>query len=186
MKKILILLVTLMSFSLVQAQVGNPVPDPIVPGGLSVEIEDVFQIPASSSSNPLARINILKTSKDNTGRHFVNDLRGNLYVIINAVPSVFLDLEAVRSNFVDSPGLGTGFGMFEFHPEFQSNGIFYTTHAEAPNSGTPDFTPPVSATILLQWVLTEWTASDPQADVFSGSSRELIRVDFPGTIHGYI
>jgi len=184
LNKSMFLFVCLLSFVAVQAQVGDPVPDPIVQGGLSVEIEDVFQIPASSSSNPLARINILKTSKDNTGRHFVNDLRGKLYVIINAVPSVFLDLEAVRSNFVDSPGLGTGFGMFEFHPEFQSNGIFYTTHAESPNSGTPDFTPPISATIRLQWVLTEWTASDPQANVFSGSSRELMRVDFPGTIHG--
>ncbi|MEL6824182.1 MAG: PQQ-dependent sugar dehydrogenase, partial [Calditrichota bacterium] len=64
------------------------------------------------------------------------------------------------------------------------NGIFYTTHAESENSGTPDFIPPVATSIDLQWVLTEWIASDPQADIFSGSSRELMRVDFPGTIHG--
>ncbi|MGH1364071.1 MAG: PQQ-dependent sugar dehydrogenase [Calditrichia bacterium] len=166
------------------AQVNDPVPAPIEFGTISVELEDVATIPSSSTSRPLARINILKTSKDNSNRHFLNDLRGKLYVINGGVPSVYLDLDAQRPDFVDSPGLGTGFGMFEFHPEFQNNGIFYTTHAEQANSGTPDFTPPITVSISLQWVLTEWTATDPTANVFSGSSREMMRVDFPGTIHG--
>jgi len=173
-----------LSMQFAVAQVNDPIPGPIRFGLISVELEDVATIPSSDNIAPLARINMLKTSKDNSGRNFVNDLRGKLYVLVNSVPSVYLDLGALQADFVDSPGLGTGFGMFEFHPEFQSNGIFYTTHAENGTAGTPDFTPPISVSISLQWVLTEWTATDPAANVFVGSSREMMRVDFPRTSHG--
>ena len=167
------------------SQISDPIPGHITKTGLSVEIVDVFQIPASSNQTPRARINIMKNSPDNLNRLFVNDLRGKLYIIINNTPDVYLDLAALHPNFTDSPGLGTGFGMFAFHPQFAANGKFYTSHAEAPGSGSPDFQPPVAGTpIRLQWVITEWTATNPPDNTFSGSSRELLRIDFPGTIHG--
>jgi glucose/arabinose dehydrogenase len=33
-------------------------------------------------------------------------------------------------------------------------------------------------------VITEWTASSPSANVFAGTRRELLRIDYNGTIHG--
>jgi len=36
----------------------------------------------------------------------------------------------------------------------------------------------------MQWVLTEWKATDPKAETFSGTKRELMRIDMPSGIHG--
>jgi hypothetical protein len=36
----------------------------------------------------------------------------------------------------------------------------------------------------MQWVLTEWKADDPQARVFKGSSREILRVSNASQAHG--
>jgi glucose/arabinose dehydrogenase len=36
----------------------------------------------------------------------------------------------------------------------------------------------------MQWVLTEWKANNPNADVFSGTSRELLRINVVTGIHG--
>ena len=186
MKNILINIIAL-NFSIITAfsQITDPIPDTITKSGLSVEIEDVLQIPPSDNEQPLARINILKMSPDNLNRQFVNDLRGKLYVIIDNIPSVYLDLAAQHPNFIDSPGLGTGFGMFAFHPQFMINGKFYTSHGEATGSGSADFQPPVPGTpIHMQWVIMEWTAPNPLDNSFSGTSRELLRIDFPGNKHG--
>ena len=117
--------------------IDDPVPDPIVKSGLSVKIVDFVQVPASSSSLPLARINLLYHSRDNTGALFVNDLRGKLYVIDSGIVTTYLDLASLHPNFVDTPGKGTGFGCFAFHPDFATNGIFYTVHSEDPGFAPP-------------------------------------------------
>ena len=54
---------------------------PILDLGLRVEIEDVLQLPATAPSAPLARVNVLREAPDGSGRVFVNDLRGPLYVV---------------------------------------------------------------------------------------------------------
>lgn len=183
--RIIITLFILAAFPLF-GQIVNPLTTPIAKSGVSVNLENFIQMPSSSSSAPLARINIMKPAGDGSGRLFVNDLRGELFLIKDGSVSTYLDLAAERSDFNDSPGLGSGFGMFAFHPEFASNGKFYTTHAEDPGSGTPDVNLLVTPSqIDLQWVLSEWTASDPAADVFSGSSREMLRINTPSYIHGF-
>src|SRR5262249_35418647 len=69
---------------------------------------------------------------------------------------------------------------FEFHPEFVRNGLFYTVHAEraAGNTATPNFVPPgfTARDVTNHNVITEWHATNPAANAFAGTRRELLRV----------
>ena len=69
---------------------------------------------------------------------------------------------------------------FDFHPEFAKNGLFYTVHSErAPgNPATPNFVPPgfTAADATYHNVITEWHATNPAANTFDGTRRELLRV----------
>lgn len=170
--------------TVVYGQVSDPVPESPQTSGIILQLEDFVQIPQSAGSAPRARINHLKPMFDGQGRLVVNDLRGKFWVITNGVVSEYADLDVVFPAFKDSPGLGTGFTSFAFHPDFASNGIFYTAHSENSGSGTADFVNPVVTPIALQGVVTEWTATTPAASTFSGTRREILRVDIPGTIHG--
>ena len=49
----------------------------------------------------------------------------------------------------------------------------------------PDFALPDSIEATLQFVLSEWKFDDPGADSFSGSRRELLRVDMQGGAHTF-
>jgi glucose/arabinose dehydrogenase len=120
----------------------------------------------------------------NTGKLFVVDLRGKLYRLENGKPEVYMDIAKLRPKFINQPGLATGFGSFAFHPEFAKNGLLYTTHTEAPNSGKADFSFADSIKVTVQWVLTEWKVNDPSAATFSGTGRELLRINFVTGIHG--
>lgn len=166
------------------AQLTNPLPERIPAGEIAVEIENWLQLPATASS-PRARLSLMRPAYDGSGRIFLNDLRGPMYVITGGAATEFLDIASMYPNFIDSPGLGTGFHSFAFHPGFATNGRFYTAHTELPNSGPADFAPPVPATIRLQGVIVEWTATDPSANAFAGTRREILRVDLPGTKHGF-
>ena len=169
----------------VQAQgaIDDPVPDQIVKSGLSVKIVDFVQVPASSSSPPMARINLLYHSRDNTGALFVNDLRGELYVIDSGTVITYLDIASLHPNFVDTPGLGTGFGCFAFHPDFATNGIFYTVHSEGPGFFPPDLVSTSTVGEVVQSVIKEWTADVPLANVFTGTVREILRIAQPSFLH---
>lgn len=166
------------------SQVSNPIPAVIEKSGLDIQLEEFATIPASSGGAPSTRINHMKPVKDGSGRLFVNDLRGKLHVIQNGSVSTYLDLKAEKADFRDSPGLGSGFTSFDFDPEFSTTGKFYTSHSEAAGSGTSDFDIPGDLTMALQGVILEWTASNPAAATFAGTSREVLRIDLDGTIHG--
>ena len=165
--------------------VTNPVPDTIGLSNLVVSLKLVTQIPASSvnGKSPLARITKLDF-EPHTDNVFILDLRGKLYKLKNNRPVVYMDMAKLRTNFIDEAGLGTGFGSFAFHPDFTKNGLFYTTHAEAPGSGKADFGYADSIKVTNQWVLTEWKTDNPRSDTFSGKSRELLRVNMPYVEHG--
>jgi glucose/arabinose dehydrogenase len=60
----------------------------------------------------------------------------------------------------------------------------YTTHTEAPASGKADFGYADSIKVTMQWVLTAWKTITPNADSFSGTSREMLRVNMVNGIHG--
>jgi len=60
----------------------------------------------------------------------------------------------------------------------------YTTHTEAAGSGKADFQYGDSIKVALQWVLTAWKVNDPKAERFSGTGRELLRINMVSGIHG--
>ena len=73
-----------------------------------------------------------------------------------------------------------------FHPDFARNGKFYTAHTEAfaaLKTKTPG--PAPQPNTVVHSVLTEWTATNPAADTFSGTRREMLRLGFASYIHAH-
>ncbi len=165
--------------------IRNPIPEKIPDAGLTLVLEKVLQAPATAEEGIRARINRLQAIRQQgKERLFINDLRGNLYEIRDNSYQVFLDVASYFPDFMEHPGWGTGLAHFEFHPAFNTNGLFYTTHTEKPGSGKADFAYDDSIKVTVQYVLTEWKMDDPQAARFSGSSRELLRANMVTQIHG--
>lgn len=145
-----------------------------------------FPTPAPTDQRLMrtARINTIMELPDRSGRRAVPDLNGKLYLVEDGVPHVYLDVAATFApQFFSGRGLGQGFGYVAFHPEFGSNGRFYTIHTEQASATTevPDY---AQSNTLFHGVITEWTATDPAADTFAGSRREVLRIGFGGQIHG--
>lgn len=172
----------------------NPLPDP-APSSLGIEVEELVQLPESQTTPETQdqrlvrhnRITHLDEVPDGSGRLAVPDMNEILY-LVDKDTGEYVDYLNVRDQFVDNfhnhAGLGTGFGFVEFHPEFAENGLFYTVHTEAGSALTedePDF--PAFGTTGYHSVLTEWTATDPAAETFEGTSREVLRVPFAGRVH---
>lgn len=162
----------------------NPIPAPVEASGITLVVEPYAKVPASAAQPPLARINKM-LPMPGTDRLFIHDLRGKLYEIIGDSVRTFLDIAKLRKDFIEKPGLGTGFGSFAFHPDFASNGLFYTTHTEPPATAPADFAFEDSINVTLQWVLMEWRQADPSSDHFSGTGREMMRVNMVTGIHGF-
>jgi hypothetical protein len=94
-------------------------------------IEEFTTLPASSETAPDTRINTLRAIQmGGKERMFIADLRGGLYEIVDQKPQMYLNVKEQLVDFIDAPGFGSGLGSFAFHPEFETNGIFYTTHTE--------------------------------------------------------
>lgn len=163
--------------------IKDPIPERIPLSDIRIAIEPVAQIPFSSDEYPQTRICKLDF-QPGTGKLFVVDLRGKLYSLVNGQPVVYLDMEKERPRFIHTPGLATGFGSFAFHPEFKTNGLLYTSHTEGPGSGLADFIYNDSIPVMLQWVLSEWKTDKPQNIPFTGTSREILRVNMVHSFHG--
>jgi hypothetical protein len=171
----------------IHAQITNPIPAPIEKRGLMVEIRDIVRLPDTRGLRPIeqdvnpsgwARVSFVRDLPD--GRRFANDSRGFLYLLDrNNQPSVYANVAATFP-FAVYNRLESGFIGFDFHPEFATNGLFYTVHAErAPgNPATPNFAPPgfTAAEATYHNVITEWHATNPAANTFEGTRRELLRV----------
>ena len=165
---------------------SNPIPAPIQKRGLAVEIKDLVRLPetrgklpADQDVNPSgwARVSFVRDLPD--GRRFANDSRGFLYLLdANNQPHVYADVAAAFPNSVYNR-LESGFIGFAFHPEFARNGLFYTIHAERGpgNPKTPDFIPIGYGVKDASYhnIITEWHATNPAANTFEGTRRELLR-----------
>ncbi|MGB3848756.1 MAG: PQQ-dependent sugar dehydrogenase [Tunicatimonas sp.] len=166
----------------------DPIPAKIKHSGLALVLESVAQAPATRPEPPVARINKMDRLVDPSGgtaeRMFVHDLQGVLYEVKNNRFQTYLNLREQQPNFIDKPGLGSGFGSFAFHPEFYDNSLLYTTHTEPAGTKLADYTFADSIEATLQWVVSEWKTDDPSATNFSGQPRELLRVDMVTGIHG--
>jgi hypothetical protein len=165
---------------------SNPFPEPIVKRGIAVEVKDVARLPDTRGLRPAdkdvapeawARVSYVRELPD--GRRFANDSRGFLYLIdANNQPQVYADLAATFPLMVVNR-LESGFISFVFHPEFATNGLIYTVHAEYGwgNPKTPDFIPIGYGLkdVTYHNIITEWRATNPAASRFEGTRRELLR-----------
>jgi hypothetical protein len=164
---------------------SNPLPDPIEKLGLRVAIEEIARLPRTDNLLPpeqdyqgLARVSFVRDIAD--GRRFANDSRGFLYRLRDGTePELYLDFHSLFPRAFYNR-LESGLIGFDFHPEFAENGLFYTIHAESAegNPATVDFVPPSYGPDDANYhnVITEWRASDPAANRFAGTRRELLRV----------
>jgi len=187
MPRSLVLLPALVTAGAVYAQIADPIAERIDKRGLMVEIRDVARLPETRRLRPpdqdvsppgWARINYVRDLAD--GRRFVNDSRGFLYLLDrDSQPSLYLNVGAAFPHAVYNR-LASGFLGFDFHPEFARNGLFYTVHGEHAkgNPARPDFIPPgyMPADVTYHNVITEWRATNPSANIFDGTRRELLRV----------
>ncbi len=175
------------------APITDPIPDPIGTSTLGLVLEEYAQLPGTTPNGTVTdarigsrhnRINYIGEVPDGSGRMYVPDLNGPLYLLEDGEPTVYLDVKARFPNFLSWRGLGSGFGFATFHPEFEDNGRFYTVHTEVPTAPGESTYPPQALTgSSVTSVVTEWTANDPSADSFSGTSREIFRFRFAGQIH---
>ncbi len=166
-------------------QVRNPIPEPIIKRGLSVEIREIARLPDTSRIYPSdqhreghARINYVRDLPD--GRRFANDTRGLLYLLDrDNQPALYLDFGALFP-LTYYEGNSAGLTGFNFHPEFARNGLFYTAHVERAmrNPAVPHFVPPgfKPDDSSYHFIINEWRATNPSANVFEGSRRELLRI----------
>ena len=188
MRTRLVIVVAIFSLTVaIHAQItSNPIAAPILKRGLAVEIQELVRLPDTRSTLPAdqdvspagwARISYVRDLPD--GRRFVNDSRGVLYLIgPNNQLQVYVNVTGLFPNAVYNR-LESGLIGFTFHPEFARNGLFYTVHAErcAGNPKTPDFIPPGFSLkdVTYHNVITEWHATNPAANTFNGTRRELLR-----------
>ncbi len=88
------------------------------------------------------------------------------------------DLQTLNSSYDERGLLG-----FTFHPDFATNGLFYTHHSEPADTAVADF-PLDSAN--HQSVVAEWSAINPGTAGTvgqTGSKRTLLRIDQPAFNH---
>ena len=165
--------------------IANPIVAAIPVSNVVANLEWVATIPSSSKDGklPLTRIVSMGYRPDHAGP-FVLDQRGKLYKLEGGRAIVYMDMAAVKPKFINEPGLATGFGSFAFHPDFMKNGLFYTSHTEAANSAKADFNFEDSIKSAMQWVVTEWKTDQPSSLSFSGTPREILRIDMATGIHG--
>lgn len=152
--------------------------------GLKVELEDFIQLPRLKYSTPDLGITTLRPHPSGDGRLFVSDQGGILYEIDHGAANIFLDMRAHVAGFSIGPGLATGLGSFDFHPDFLNNGLIYITHAEKYSGQQADYRISDSLMAEVQWVLSEWKMDNINDKVFKGTRRELLRLHAPTFGHG--
>ncbi|MGJ9413789.1 PQQ-dependent sugar dehydrogenase [Aeromicrobium sp. CF4.19] len=175
------------------APITDPVPEDPAPADLALELEEVAQLPESEPTpeptDPRImrhnRINFIGEVPDDSGRRYVPDLNGPMYLLDEeGRETEYLDVREHDEHFFSGRGMGSGFGFVTFHPEFAENGKFYTTHTvstEGIEANEPTY--PNQPDAFVQSVVTEWTADDPAAQRFSGTTREVFRFGFTQQIH---
>ena len=162
--------------------VGNPF-TPIRDSGIRARLTPLAVLPADSTVPDTARalIQYATPLRDGTGRLFINDLKGQLYVTSTAGAPVatYLDLRTQGIGFSAYPyPSGPGFSGVAFHPNFNGDpalpgyGKFYTT-GFIQNPGTASIG---TADTGQNVEIREWTTANPAAPTFSGTSRAVMTI----------
>ncbi len=157
---------------------------PVKRSGLKIELEEVVQIPKFEGTSADLGIVTLRPHPSGDGTFFVSDQNGVIYHVRNSTPYVFLDIRKHIKDFQSGPGIATGIGSFDFHPDYMNNGLIYITHAETFKGQTADYRISDSIRAEVQWVIGEWKMDDITGMVFSGKHREMLRLHAPTFAHG--
>ena len=167
----------------------DPIPARIRKGDVVIAAEEFVRAPETSDSSEgrgtnaaYARIQYLIPMGDGSGRLALNDTRGLVYLTDEhgRTPTTFLDIRDQDVGFDDSMFPNeSGLVSVAFHPQFGYEGTagfgkFYTAYSASSDSGIADYLD--DAADSHESVIREWTVTDPSADVFSGSSREVFRI----------
>jgi hypothetical protein len=185
---------------------------------LALELKDFATLPitgdiegAGQVDGLLARVNSVREEPGSTGRLFVTDMNGPIYILDKKTKALttYLDFNGSgdRAGLFDrllhDPGYSSGISQFQFDPDYRRNGTFYTVHMESPGlpgSQRPDSTKfpgltfgpfgyePTAAVrtpgpISFESVLVEWTDTNLRNATFEGTAREILRVQLNGRIH---
>ncbi|MEO2031809.1 MAG: LamG-like jellyroll fold domain-containing protein, partial [Planctomycetaceae bacterium] len=164
---------------------NDPIPEVIQLGNVTVNVEQV----ATGLVSPSLVVN----AADGSGRVFISDQIGFVHLVKNGVVqgTPFLDVTASITDTLNGNS-EVGLSGFTFHPDFAVSGAdgygkFYTLVDELVDAPAPvDFTHfPLAAgeESAAQSVLHEYTMNNITDDVFSGTSRELLRIDQPHDAH---
>ena len=174
----------------------DPIPERIAKGDLVVAVAPFVRAPPSVdppntppyTNDAYARIQYLLPIPDGSGRLVFNDLRGQLYVTdaAGSPPVLYLDLRRQDLDFYNALyPQETGLLGFAFHPQFAASGKLgygklYVAFSAGPDSGVADYLDKSSdvheRSEAQENVVWEFTAADPTANVFRGTSREMLRV----------
>ena len=183
---------------------------------VTVQVSDFVALPVTGSfsggtGNPgsLARVNVMRPEPGPSGRLWVNDLNGPLYLLDPATRSftTYLNFNGrdahpgLFDRFTFAAGFANGLITFQFDPDYLTNGKFYTLHLEDPvvnGSRVPDATsvpglsvdgyePTVAETtpgaLFRESVIIEWTDANIRNATFEGTAREILRIQLNTQIH---
>ncbi len=191
---------------------------PATPAPLTLELKDFAALPitgnldgAGQVDGMLARVNSIREEPGGTGRLFVTDMNGPIYILDKKTKALttYLDFNGsgdrpgLFDRLLHDPGYSSGISQFQFDPDYRRNGKFYTVHMESPvlpGSQRPDTTTAAGPDLRAVWlradcrrrtpgpinfesVLIEWTDTDLRNATFEGTAREVLRVQLNGRIH---
>ena len=171
------------------APLTDPLPQKIAKGNIAVALAPFLRAPQSfdpakppTTNDAHARLQYLLPVPGPGERLAFNDVRGFLYATdaAGAPPAIYLDLRRANVDFHPHAFPNeAGFLGFAFHPEFatpgkRGYGKLYTAHSAGPDSGAADYLDQSGEN--QESVIREWTTTDPSANTFRGTSREVFRV----------
>lgn len=162
---------------------GRLVP-PVKKSEVKIELEEIIQLPLIDSTAYLGVVT-LRAHPSGDGTLFTSDQNGVIYKIKDGKSIVYLDIRNEIEDFQSGPGIATGLGSFDFHPDFLNNGLIYMSHAETYIGQKADYTTTLdSLQSEVQWVIGEWKVNNTKAPIFEGTYRELLRTHAPNFAHG--
>ncbi len=183
---------------------------------LTFELKDFLTMPLTGAiygareAAYLARPNMIVEEPGGTGRLFIVDMNGPLYIFDKRAGKLtkYLDLNGEEGHTgifhkLRPNVFSQGFVALQFDPDYVHNGKFYTTHCENPadpgadepdNSHFPglkldgySITPaiPTAGRMVAerQDVLVEWTDTNISNTTFEGTAREVVRVQMNSASH---
>ena len=191
---------------------------PTTPTPLTLKVKDFAALPITGKldgtgqvDGMLARVNSVREEPSGSGRLFVTDMNGPIYILDKKTKnlSTYLDFNGrderpgLFDRLLHDPGFSSGISQLQFDPDYRRNGMFYTVHMESPSlpgSQRPDnrnfpglqfdgfgYEPTAAVAtpgpIQFESVLIQWTDTNLRNTTFEGTAREILRVQLNGRIH---